>query len=169
MSRNTSAEKRREEKRKPSAVAYLAPFRELYCSGPSGRRPIEPASKSTRTPPGQLAFRSSRRRCDRSRRDIPSIGKSSTNPGKPRSRDAADLSAARRSRERLEHFDEAGRGAVFDAPVDLQLGETNVIQPDLVVIHQDRRHIITPTRIKGTPDLVIEIISPSSRKASTMS
>ena len=69
----------------------------------------------------------------------------------------------------FRYFDEAGRGAVFDAPVDLQLGETNVIQPDLVVIHQDRRHIITPTRIKGTPDLVIEIISPSSRKASTMS
>ena len=54
-------------------------------------------------------------------------------------------------------------GQVFDAPIDLQLHDTDVVQPDLVVVLKDK-HIITPTKIKGVPDLVVEILSPSNRK-----
>ena len=53
-------------------------------------------------------------------------------------------------------------GQVFDAPVDLQLGNHNIVQPDIVVILAEHQHIITPTKIKGIPDLIIEILSPSS-------
>lgn len=53
-------------------------------------------------------------------------------------------------------------GQVFDAPVDLQLGDHNIVQPDLVVILSDHEQIITPTKIKGVPDLIIEILSPST-------
>lgn len=51
---------------------------------------------------------------------------------------------------------------VIDAPIDLQLSEFDVVQPDLVVVLKQNR-IITSTKIKGVPDLVIEIFSPSNR------
>ncbi len=38
------------------------------------------------------------------------------------------------------------------------------MQPDIVVVLSKNMHIITPTKIKGTPDLVIEIMSPSSEE-----
>lgn len=53
-------------------------------------------------------------------------------------------------------------GQVFDAPVDLQLGDHNIVQPDIVVVLAKHQHIITPTKIKGTPDLIIEILSQST-------
>lgn len=53
-------------------------------------------------------------------------------------------------------------GKVMDAPVDLQLSEHDIIQPDLVVVTRQRKHILTPTKIKGIPDLVVEILSPSN-------
>lgn len=40
------------------------------------------------------------------------------------------------------------------------------MQPDLVVVLAENR-IITQTRIRGVPDLVIEILSPSNRKHDT--
>ncbi|MBL8809795.1 MAG: Uma2 family endonuclease [Planctomycetaceae bacterium] len=55
-----------------------------------------------------------------------------------------------------------GLGAVIDAPIDVQLSESDVVQPDLVVILSEN-HIITPTRVKGVPDLVIEVLSASQR------
>lgn len=57
-------------------------------------------------------------------------------------------------------------GQVIDAPIDLQLSEVDVVQPDLVVVLAANR-IITQTRIRGVPDLVIEILSPSNRKYDT--
>jgi Uma2 family endonuclease len=55
-----------------------------------------------------------------------------------------------------------GLGRVFIAPTDLQLSEVDIVQPDLMVILQKHLHIITPTKVKGIPDLVIEILSPST-------
>lgn len=57
-------------------------------------------------------------------------------------------------------------GQVIDAPIDLQLSDFDVVQPDLVVVLEGNR-IITQTRIRGVPDLVIEILSPSNRKHDT--
>lgn len=53
-------------------------------------------------------------------------------------------------------------GVVYNAPVDLHIGEHNIIQPDIVVVLDERKRIITPSKIKGVPNLVVEIISPSS-------
>lgn len=55
-----------------------------------------------------------------------------------------------------------GLGKVIDAPVDLQLSAHDIVQPDLVIVTSKRKHILTPTKIKGIPDLVIEILSPSN-------
>jgi Uma2 family endonuclease len=56
----------------------------------------------------------------------------------------------------------AGLGKVIDAPIDLQLSNNDIVQPDLVIVTLARRQIMTPTKIKGTPDLVVEILSPSN-------
>ena len=55
-----------------------------------------------------------------------------------------------------------GLGMVFNAPTDLQLSGLDIVQPDLIVILNRRRTIITPTKIKGVPDLLVEILSASS-------
>jgi Uma2 family endonuclease len=55
-----------------------------------------------------------------------------------------------------------GLGVLFDAPVDVQLSDHDIVQPDLVIVLNSKKTIITPTKIKGIPDLIVEIISPSS-------
>ena len=55
-----------------------------------------------------------------------------------------------------------GLGEVFDAPCDLQLSQWDIVQPDLVVILKHKQAIITRSRVRGAPDLVVEIMSPSS-------
>jgi Uma2 family endonuclease len=58
----------------------------------------------------------------------------------------------------------AGLGQVFNAPVDLQLSDYDIIQPDIVVVLHRTVNIITPSKIKGVPDLIIEILSPSTTR-----
>ena len=53
-------------------------------------------------------------------------------------------------------------GMVFFAPVDVYLGEKETYQPDIIFIAQARLHIIEPARVSGAPDLVVEILSPST-------
>ena len=53
---------------------------------------------------------------------------------------------------------------IYVAPIDVILSDTEVRQPDLVIIHRSRTSIIGKTAITGAPDLVVEIISPWSRK-----
>jgi Uma2 family endonuclease len=57
---------------------------------------------------------------------------------------------------------ERGLGIVLDAPVDVYLGETETYQPDLLFISQERMEIIEPERVNGAPDLVVEVLSPST-------
>lgn len=55
-----------------------------------------------------------------------------------------------------------GLGVVINSPVDLQLGPHDIVQPDLVIVSTARKSIMTPSKIKGAPDLVVEILSPSN-------
>lgn len=57
-----------------------------------------------------------------------------------------------------------GKGRVFSAPIDVQLGDFDIVQPDLVVILNDSSAKITKVKIDGPPDLLIEILSPSTKK-----
>ena len=54
-------------------------------------------------------------------------------------------------------------GEVFIAPYDVLLSEINVFVPDLLYISDQRSHLITSKNLQGPPDLVIEILSPSTR------
>ena len=53
-------------------------------------------------------------------------------------------------------------GYLYAAPFDVVLSDTDVVQPDLVFVSRERAHIITSDNIRGVPDLVIEILSPST-------
>lgn len=59
----------------------------------------------------------------------------------------------------------AGWGGVMAAPIDVRFGRYRSVQPDLIFIGRDRLQIIGDRRIEGAPDLVVEIVSPGSRKA----
>ncbi|MCU0961973.1 MAG: Uma2 family endonuclease [Pirellulaceae bacterium] len=56
----------------------------------------------------------------------------------------------------------AGLGLVFNAPVDVQLSNHDIVQPDLVVLLTGTRARVTPAKIAGAPDLLVEILSPST-------
>jgi Uma2 family endonuclease len=53
-------------------------------------------------------------------------------------------------------------GEIFCAPIDVILDNYNVLQPDLIFISASQGEILSNIAIKGAPDLVIEILSPTS-------
>ncbi|ALX47158.1 Uma2 family endonuclease [Lentibacillus amyloliquefaciens] len=53
---------------------------------------------------------------------------------------------------------------ILYAPVDLILSTDEVRQPDVVLINRERKDIIRKRGIEGAPDLVVEILSPSTIK-----
>jgi Uma2 family endonuclease len=56
----------------------------------------------------------------------------------------------------------AGLGVLYNAPIDVQLSEFDIVQPDIVIILNENVRKITPTKIKVAPHLVVEILSPST-------
>jgi Uma2 family endonuclease len=54
-------------------------------------------------------------------------------------------------------------GKCVTAPMDVYLNDRNVVQPDILFISTENLGIIKGGKIKGTPDLVIEVLS-SNRK-----
>jgi Uma2 family endonuclease len=55
-------------------------------------------------------------------------------------------------------------GRLFTAPTDVKLSAYDVVVPDLCFVSRERSSIIGAKAIEGAPDLVVEIISPSSRR-----
>ena len=56
-------------------------------------------------------------------------------------------------------------GRVFSAPTDVILTDpegVNVVQPDLAFVSKEREDIIAHANIQGAPDLIVEILSPST-------
>lgn len=53
-------------------------------------------------------------------------------------------------------------GEVLNAPVDVTLSETNVVQPDLLYVPYHASDIVEERRINGPPHLVVEVVSPGS-------
>ena len=60
-------------------------------------------------------------------------------------------------------LEETGHGEVFDAPCLVEFpGTGDRVQPDLLFVSNERRGIITEKAVHGAPDLVVEILSPST-------
>ncbi len=55
-------------------------------------------------------------------------------------------------------------GVVVYAPVDVVLSTEDVLQPDILFISNERRHVITEKNVSGAPDLVVEILSSSTQE-----
>ena len=55
-------------------------------------------------------------------------------------------------------------GKVYYSDADVVLSDTEVVKPDLLFISKEREDIITYANIQGAPDLVVEILSPSTSR-----
>ena len=56
-------------------------------------------------------------------------------------------------------------GELFLAPFDVVFSQFDVVEPDLLYITAERRDgVLTPQHVRGTPDLVIEVGSPGTRR-----
>ena len=66
--------------------------------------------------------------------------------------------------QKLNQFiEERDLGELFYAPCDVYLSDTNVVQPDLLFVSREREHLLSDgQKVQGAPDLVIEILSPST-------
>jgi Uma2 family endonuclease len=61
-----------------------------------------------------------------------------------------------------EHLGQSKAGEVLFAPVDVVLSQEDIVQPDIIIIASDHANRVTQKNIQGAPDLVIEILSPST-------
>ena len=55
-------------------------------------------------------------------------------------------------------------GLILFAPVDVFLDEHNALVPDLLFIAEARKSFLIDNSVEGAPDLVVEILSPSTAK-----
>ena len=71
--------------------------------------------------------------------------------------------AKRRLVQILVDFGEAtGLGSILDAPYDVVLSRYDVVQPDVLFVTAAHKSIIGEKNIQGAPDLVVEVLSPST-------
>ena len=85
-------------------------------------------------------------------------------PFRQHQRVSANLSAALRAL-----LDESGLGWVYHAPIGVEFPETEEgVQPDIVFVSRQRARVLVEEGIRGAPDLVIEILSPSTANRDRM-
>ncbi len=51
------------------------------------------------------------------------------------------------------------------SPVDVNFGRHRTAQPDLLFIRRERLGVIVRGKVRGVPDLVVEVLSPGTRRA----
>ncbi|MFZ3130526.1 MAG: Uma2 family endonuclease [Desulfosporosinus sp.] len=56
------------------------------------------------------------------------------------------------------------QGEVFNAPLDVTFHDITIVQPDLLYVSGKQKQIVKEARIDGPPTLVVEILSPGSRR-----
>jgi Uma2 family endonuclease len=70
----------------------------------------------------------------------------------------------KRLKDQLEEsVEETGWGVVLYAPVEVRLGGPTAVEPDLFVLRKDRLHLFEQDAVVGAPDLIVEVLSPSTR------
>ena len=64
----------------------------------------------------------------------------------------------------LLRLEEAGKGEVYPAPFDVVFDRHTVFEPDVLFIRAERLGIVTERNVSGAPDLVVEVLSESTRE-----
>jgi Uma2 family endonuclease len=59
---------------------------------------------------------------------------------------------------------ERGLGEVLLAPCDAVLDEHTALQPDLLFVRAERAGVVEREYVRGAPDLVVEVLSESTRR-----
>lgn len=62
------------------------------------------------------------------------------------------------------YFRRHGGGEVFPAPLDVLFDDSNIVEPDILVIKTDRASIVGPKNVQGAPNLVVEVLSDGTRR-----
>lgn len=57
-----------------------------------------------------------------------------------------------------------GLGETLISPFDVAIDEHNTFQPDLLFVSNERRHIFDGHGVTGAPDVVVEVLSESTRR-----
>jgi Uma2 family endonuclease len=55
-------------------------------------------------------------------------------------------------------------GRVFLARLDVVMSDHDVVEPDLLFVAGDQQSILTEANVQGPPALVVEVLSPSTRR-----
>jgi len=55
-------------------------------------------------------------------------------------------------------------GEIFFAPCDIVFSDINIVQPDLIFLSKENHQILTDLNIQGAPDILVEILSPSTKE-----
>ncbi len=63
-----------------------------------------------------------------------------------------------------KHLRENPIGKVYSSPLDVFLDDINVFQPDIAVVLTGRYGILSDRGLEGGPDLVVEVLSPSTSR-----
>lgn len=66
--------------------------------------------------------------------------------------------------EMAPYVSERRLGRVILAPFDVVLADDQVLQPDIMYVAEARRDLIRENGVFGAPDLVVEVLSPTSRR-----
>lgn len=65
---------------------------------------------------------------------------------------------------RLHHHATRHGGEVLPGPIDVFFGPRDVVEPDIVFVGPDRLDQVEERFVRGAPDLVVEVSSPSTRR-----
>jgi Uma2 family endonuclease len=55
-------------------------------------------------------------------------------------------------------------GEAFFAPLDVVLSDHDIVEPDLLVVLNDQSDIVTKLHVRGAPAILVEVLSPSTRR-----
>lgn len=74
-------------------------------------------------------------------------------------------SAVQRIYQSLQnHLDSHPVGECYLAPFDVHFDDSNVLCPDLSFFSNERLHVLSERGAEGAPDLVVEVLSPSTAR-----
>ena len=63
----------------------------------------------------------------------------------------------------LRRAEAAGYGEAYVAPFEVYFDRHSVTEPDAFFIRRERLGIITEAKVRGAPDLIVEVLSPGTR------